>query len=216
MRAPFVATFTVLAGSSIAACHAAAENGSPTQTPTDGASETTTNDAPNAEAADAGDSGDDVDAPACPAERPPIASPCSLPRTVQCTYPDICPQAPKAGSVDVFTCLSGYWTPDADAYMLDCPTPPPTPHAECLCAAHQLYEGCVNLHCIDGEPSGWVVCDDTTKQWQQQPLPCNPPSPDAASDGAIDGPIDGAIDGASDADAPETTSDSGSKDAESG
>jgi hypothetical protein len=95
-----------------------------------------------------------------------------------CPYADICPQAPTPGGVDNFYCLSAAWTTDGDAYMLGCSTPPPDPHSTCLCAAHQANDGCITLHCVDGEPSAWVVCDDESKQWLQLPLPCNPPGAD--------------------------------------
>jgi hypothetical protein len=111
---------------------------------------------------------------------------------LQCPYADICPQAPTAGGMDIFTCVSGGWAAevDVDAYMLDCPTPPPEAHSDCLCAAHQLNEGCVTLHCVDGEPSAWVICDDESKSWLQLPLPCNPPGTDAGDAETIDGTAD--------------------------
>jgi len=105
--------------------------------------------------------------------------------------------------MDVFYCFAAAWTTDQDAYMLDCPDSPPEVHTDCLCAAHQLNEGCVNLHCFDGEPSGLAVCDDESKQWIEQLLPCNPPAADAGdADGreAADGAGDG--DDAGEGDAP--------------
>lgn len=189
MRRPFVATFTLLAGAGAGACSNASSSATPPDSSTTSAADSGT--ALDTSPVDNGDVLADVggDAPACPDVRPIIGSECHLPRTLLCPFPDPCPQAPTTGSMDTFFCLSAMWTTDLDAYMLDCPTPPPAAGSECLCAAHQMNEGCINLHCVDGAPSGWVICDDESKQWIQQPLPCNPPGADAgdASGADVDG-----------------------------
>ena len=61
---------------------------------------------------------------------------------------------------------------------------PANPQMRCTpvsVAAHTLYENADPF--LLYEPSGWVLCDDATKQWIQLPLPCNPPGADAGDAG---------------------------------
>jgi len=197
VRRPFVATFaSVLVGASGVACQSANDAPPPPPDASTGI-DSSAGDVGGLEVADAGGDGDgNPDAPTCPDARPILGAECHLPRTLGCPFPDICPQAPSPGGNDTFICLSGAWSTDPDAYMLDCPTPPPDAGSTCLCAAHQLYEGCVNLLCYDGEPSAWVICDDQTKAWIEEPLPCNPPPLDADVDDADADETDAADDAA--------------------
>ena len=61
----------------------------------------------------------------------------------------------------------------------------PTPGDVCLCAAH-MPVGCIVAVCADLAPSAFLICDDATKSWRAQEVPCNPPPPDADVDVDVD------------------------------
>lgn len=180
MRRPFVATLTLFA----AACHASSESA--------GASDSAVVDAAldaDADAADAArfESGSDSDAtsPPCPPTRPLLGTACALPKTQRCAYLDPCPSAPTHGGNDVLLCVDRAWSIATDAYSLDCPTPHPTPGDACLCAAH-FPSGCVIGVCPDLALRDFLICDDASKSWIAQSVPCNPPPPDAGPDADAD------------------------------
>lgn len=119
----------------------------------------------------------------CPIDRPVDGSACSIPKTSRCSYADPCPNAPTQGATDIFQCIDHIWTvPPAGTYAIPCPTPMPSPGDPCLCAAH-MPTGCIVSVCADLAPDAYLICDDATKSWRAQSVPCNPPPPDADVDG---------------------------------
>jgi len=169
MRRPFITSVTLLA----TACGASSTDAEPNDS-------AAAHDAAEADVVSA-DSPPDA-AEGCPAERPIYGGSCSVPKTSRCTYADPCPLAPSAGGTDTFECLDHIWTvPVTGTYAIPCPTPLPSPGDACLCAAH-MPVGCIVAACPDLAPEALLVCDDATKSWSAQEMPCNPTKPDADID----------------------------------
>jgi hypothetical protein len=192
MRRPYVVTFTLMAGA--VGCHAASDAPADASTGSDGSAVDALDEVGDADAA----AEVDLDAPDCPEARPVLGEHCSAPKDWRCPYADPCPQAPSGGGDDDFACVEHQWLAVGDAYVIECPTPPPEAGTECLCAAH-LPSGCILQVCPDLVPMVFDVCDDSLRQWRIQEVPCNPPPPgDADVDGDADGDADADADDASD------------------